>query len=136
MALVGEELASNAALDEVLCVCPGRRPIKSCPEGLAEKCPGCSVVPTETGVNFCQELPPLLLGDTPLKDSGSAFLVELSFVNFIGLRTPDYAASLVLIFWELLPMKVGQERFGPRGNYSHDFMGRGCYFGGGASDCV
>ena len=37
--MVGEELASNTALDEVLCVCPGRRPIKSCPEGLADKCP-------------------------------------------------------------------------------------------------
>ena len=105
MALVGEELASNAALDEVLCVCSSRRPIKSYPKGLADKCPGCSVVPTETGVNFCQELPPLLLGDTPLKDSGSAFLVELSFMNFIGLRTLDYVASLVLIFWELLPIK-------------------------------
>ena len=81
-------------------------------------------------VNFCQELPPLLLGDTPLKDSGSAFLVELPFVNFIGLRTPDNAASLVLIFWELLPIKVGQEWFGPRGNDCHNEVGRWCYFGG------
>ena len=31
--MVGEELASHAALDEVMCVCPGRRLIKSCPEG-------------------------------------------------------------------------------------------------------
>ena len=84
MALVGKELASDTALDEVLCVWPGRRPVKSCMEGLADKCPGCGVVPTETRVNFCQELPPLLLGDTPLKDSGGAFLVELSFVNFIS----------------------------------------------------
>ena len=73
MALFGEELASYATLDEVLCVYSGRRPIKSCSEGLADKCPGCGVVPTETSVNFCQELPPLFLGDTPLKDSGSAF---------------------------------------------------------------
>src|SRR4051812_23464276 len=130
MALVGEELASNAVLDAVMCICPGRRPIKSCPEGLADKCPGCRVVPTETGVNFCQELPPLLLGDTPLKDSGGAFLVEISLVNFIGLRTPDDAASLILIFWELLPIKVGQEWFGPWGNYCHDEMGLWCYFGG------
>ena len=114
--MVGEKLASDTALDEVLCVCPGRRPVKSCTEGLADKCPGCGVVPTKTGVNFCQEFPPLLLGDTPLKDSGSAFLVELSFMNCIGLQTPDNAARLVLIFWELLPVKVVQERFGPRGN--------------------
>ena len=105
--MVGEELASNTALYEVLCICLGRRPVKSCMEGLADKCPGCGVVPTKTGMNFCQELPPLLLGDTPLKDSGSAFLVELSFVNFIGLRAPDDAACLVLILWELLPIKVG-----------------------------
>ena len=52
MALVGEELASNATLDEVLCVCSGRRPIKSYMEGLADKCPGCGVVSAETGVNF------------------------------------------------------------------------------------
>ena len=130
MALVGEELASNAALDEVLCVCPGRRPIKSCPEGLADKCPGCGVVPTETGVNFCQELPPLLLGDTPLKDSGSAFLIELSVVNLVGLRTPDNAAGLILILREFLPIKVGQEGFGPWGNDCHNEMGRRCYFGG------
>ena len=109
MALVGEELASDTALDEVLCVCTGRGPVKSCTEGLAHKCPGCGVVPTATGVNFCQELPPLLLGDTRLTDSGSAFLLELSFVNFIGFRTPDNAASLIVIFWELLPIKVGQE---------------------------
>ena len=96
--MVGEKLASDTTLDEVLCVCPGRRLVKSCTEGLVDKCPGCGVVPTEAGVNFCQELPPLLLGDTPLKDSGSAFLVELSFMNFIGLRTPDNAASLILIF--------------------------------------
>ena len=96
--MVGEELASNTALHEVLCVCLGRGTVKSCTEGLADKCPGCGMVPAETGVNFCQMLPPLLLGDTPLKDSGSAFLVELSFVNFIGLRTPNNAASLVLIF--------------------------------------
>ena len=97
MALVGKKLASNAMLDKVLCICSGRRPVESYMEGLANKGLSCGVVPAETGMNLSQELPPLLLGDTPLKDSGSAFLVELSFVNFIGLRTPDNAAGLVLI---------------------------------------
>ena len=101
--MVGKELASNAALDEVLCVCSSRGPIKSCPEGLADKCPGCGVVPTETSVNFCQELPPLLLGDTPLKDSGGAFLIKLSFVDFIGFRSPHYSACLVLVLGKFLP---------------------------------
>ena len=56
--MVGEELASNATLDEVLRVCTGRGPIKSCTEGLADKCPSCGVVAAETGLNFSQELPP------------------------------------------------------------------------------
>ena len=58
MALVGEKLASDATLDKVLCICSGRRPIETCTEGLADKYPGCGVVPAETGVNFFQELPP------------------------------------------------------------------------------
>ena len=88
-------------------------------EGLANKGPSCGVVPAETGMNLSQELPPLLLGDTPLKDSGSTFLVELSFVNFIGLRTPDNAAGVVLILREFFPIKVGQEGFSTWGNYCH-----------------
>ena len=78
MALVGEELASNATLDKVLCIHSGHRPIEPCTEGLAKKGPSCGMVPAETGMNLSQELPPLLLGDTSLKDSGSAFLIELS----------------------------------------------------------
>ena len=85
------------------------------------------MVTAESGMNFSQELPPLFLGYTSLKDSGGAFLVELSLVNFIGLRTLDDAARLVLIFWEILPIKVGQERFGPWGNDCHDEMRRWCY---------
>ena len=75
MALVGEELVSDATLDKVLCICSGRRPIKTCTEGLTNKGPSCGLVPAETGVNLSQELPPLLLEDTSLKDSGSAFLI-------------------------------------------------------------
>ena len=130
MALVGEELASNATLDKVMCICSGRRPIKPCTEGLANKGPSCGVVPAETGMNLSQELPPLLLGDTSLKDSGSAFLIELSVVNLVGLRTPDNAAGLILILRKFLPIKVGQEGFGPWGNDCHNEMGRRCYFGG------
>ena len=81
--MVGEELASDAALDEVLCVCSGYWPIKPSTEGLAKKSPSCGMVFTETGVNFCQEFPPLLLGDTPLKDSGGAFLVELLSISIL-----------------------------------------------------
>ena len=83
MALIGEELASNAMLDKVLCICSGRRPIETCTEGLAYKGPGRSVVTIETGMNFSQELPPLFLGDTSLEYSGSAFLVEFSIVNLV-----------------------------------------------------
>ena len=130
MALIGEELTAHATLDKDLSVSSSRRPEKVCPECLTYKGAGCGVMTTETDMYFCQELPPLFLGDTSLKDSGSAFLVELSVVNLVGLRTPDNAASLVLVFWKLLPIKVGQEGFGPWGNDCHNEMGRRCYFGG------
>ena len=113
MTLVGEEFPSAAMLDKVLCISSGRRPIKPCTEGLANQGPSCGVVPAETGMNLSQELPPLLLGDTSLEDSGSAFLIELSVVNLVGLRTPDNAAGLILVLRKLLPIKVGQEGFRP-----------------------
>ena len=119
MALVGKELASDAMLDKVLCIRSGRRPIKPCTKGLANKGPGCVVVTAESGVNFSQELPPLLLGDTSLKNSSSAFLIELSVMNLVGLRMTGNAAGLILVLRKLLPVKVGQEGFGPWGNYCH-----------------
>ena len=73
--MVCKKLATDAALDQVMCIYPGRRPIKTCTEGLAYKGPGCGVEATESGVNFCQKLPPFLFGDAPLKDSGSAFFI-------------------------------------------------------------
>ena len=75
MALVGEELASDAMLDKVLCICSGRRPITTCTKGFADKCPSRSVMPAESGMDFRQELPPFLFGDASLKDSDSAFFV-------------------------------------------------------------
>ena len=130
MALVGEELASNATLDKVMCICSGRRPIKPCTKGLANKGPSCGVVTAESGVNLGQELSPLFLGNTSLKNSGSAFLIELSTRNLVGLRTLDDAAGLILVLRKLLLVKVGQEGFGPWGNDCHDEMRRRCYFGG------
>ena len=130
MALVGEELASDASLDKVLCIFSGRRQIKTCTEGLGNKGPSCSVVTSEFGVNFSQELLPLFLGDTSLKNSGSAFLIELSIMNPVGLRTPNNAAGLILVLRKLLPVKVRQEGFGPWGNDCHDEMRRRFYLGG------
>ena len=108
MTLIGEELATAAVLEKVLCVCSGHRPIETCTKGLAYKGPSRGVVTTETGVNFSQELSPLFLGDTSLEYNGSAFLVELSFMDLVGFRTPNNAASLILILRELSPIKVGQ----------------------------
>ena len=85
MTLVGEELTSDTMLDKVMCICSGRRPIKPCMEGLANKGLSCGVVTAESGMNFSQELPPLFLGYTSLKDSSGAFLVELSIMNLVGL---------------------------------------------------
>ena len=85
MALVGEDLASDATLDKVLCICSGRRPIKPCTEGLANKGPTCDMVTTVSGMNFSQELPPLFLRYTSLKDSGGAFFIQLSIMNRVRL---------------------------------------------------
>ena len=117
--MVGKELASDAMLDKVMCICSGRRPIKPCTEGLANKGPSCGVVTAESGMNFSQQLPLFLFGDTSLEYSGSAFLIKFSVVNLVGLRTPYNAASLILVLRELSPIKVSQEGFGPRGNYCH-----------------
>ena len=84
MALVGEKLASDTTLDMVLCICSGRRLIETCTEGLTYKGPSRGMVTTETGMNFNQELPSLFFGDTSLKYSSSAFLVELSFMDLVG----------------------------------------------------
>ena len=61
------------------------------------------MVPAESGVNFSQEVPPFLFGDTPLKDSGYAFLVKFSLVDFVGFRSPHYAAGLILVHGKFLP---------------------------------
>ena len=83
--MVCKKLATDATLDKVLCVCSGHRLVKTCTEGLAYKGPSRGVVTTETGMNFSQELPPLFLGYTSLKDSGGAFLIEISIMNRLRL---------------------------------------------------
>ena len=44
--------------------------------------------------------------------------------------------GLVLVIKELLPIEVGQVRFGPRSDNRHDLMTRGCYLGIRTSDVV
>ena len=56
----------------------------------------------ESGMNFSQVVPPFLFGDAPLKDSGSAFLIKLSLVDFVGFGSPHYAACLILVLWKFL----------------------------------
>ena len=124
MALAGKKLASDAMLDKVLCVSLGRRPVETCTEGLAYKGPGCGVVAAESGMDFSQELPPFFLGDTSLKYPGSAFLIKLSLMDLVGFGAPHNAACLILILGESVPVKVGQEGFGPWGYDCHDEMGR------------
>ena len=130
MALVGEKMASDATLDKVQCICLGRRPIETCTKGLATKGPSCCLVIAKSGVNFRQELPPFLLGDTSLKYPGSAFPIKLSLMDLVGFGVPHNAECLILILGEFVPVKVGQEGFGPWGNDCHYEMGRRCYFGG------
>ena len=98
MALVCKKLATDATLNEVLCVCSGRRPVETCTEGLAYKGQSCGVVAVESSMNFCQKLSSFLFGDAPLKYSGSAFLIKLSLMDLIGFRPPHNAARLVWVF--------------------------------------
>ena len=60
MALVCKKLATDAMLDQMLRICPGRRPIETCTEGLAYKGPGCGVVAAESSMDFCQKTPVVL----------------------------------------------------------------------------
>ena len=101
--MVCKKLATDAMLDEVLCVRSGRWPVETCTEGLAYKGPGYGVVPAEPSMNFSQKIPPFLFGDTPLKDSGSAFLIKFSLMDLVGFRSPNYAAGLILVFGKFLP---------------------------------
>ena len=82
--MVYKELATDASLDQVLSVCSGRRPVKARTESLAYKGPSCSMMATESGMNFSQQVLPFLFGYTSLKDSGSTFLIKLSLMDFIG----------------------------------------------------
>ena len=65
MALICKKLATDAVLDEVLCVCSGCRLVETYAEGLAYKGPSCGVVAAESSMNSSQELPPFLFGDAP-----------------------------------------------------------------------
>ena len=103
MALIGKKLATDAVLDKVLCVSSGCRPIKTCTKGLADKCPSRGMVPAKSGMDFSQKVSSFFFRDTPLKDFDCAFLVKLSLVDFVGFRSPHYAAGLVLVLGEFLP---------------------------------
>ena len=76
----------------------------------------------KSGMNFSQEVPPLLFGDAHLKDSGSAFLIKLSLVDSVGFGSLHYAACLILVL-RFLPGKVGEEWFCPRGDDGHYYVG-------------
>ena len=104
MALICKKLATDATLDEVLCVCSGCRPVKTFTEGLAYNGPSCSVVAAKSSMNFGQELPPFLFGDASLEHSGGTFLIELSLMDFVGLGMPHNTMCFILVLGELLPI--------------------------------
>ena len=97
VALIGKELATDAVLDKVLCVCSGCQPIKACTKGLADKFPRRIVVPAESGMDFSQELPPFLFGDASLEHSGRAFLVEFPLMDLVGFGTAHDATCFILV---------------------------------------
>ena len=71
-----------------------------------------------------------------MKDSGSTFLVELSFMNLVGFRASNDATSLILVLRELPLIKVVQEGFGPWSDYHHDYMGGRRWLGARAPDDI
>ena len=89
-----------------------------------------------TSMYFSQELSSLLFGDASLKNSSSTFLVEFTFMNFVGLGASNYATGLILVIRELLPNKADQEGFSPWSDYRHDYMGGRCWFGARAPDDI
>ena len=97
IALVCKKLATDATLNEVMCVCSGRRPVETCTEGLAYKGPSYGVVAGQSSMNFCQKLPSFLFGDAPLKYSGNAFLIKLFLVDLVGFRPLHNAMCLVWV---------------------------------------
>ena len=58
MALIGEKMASDVALNEVLCICSGRRPEKTGSEGLTYKGPSYSMMTAKTSVDFAKSCRP------------------------------------------------------------------------------
>ena len=97
MTLVSEQLAPDTLLYKGFCIYSGRGPKETFTEGLTHEGLSCGMVATETSMYFSQELPPLLFGDAPLKDSGCTFLIKLSLMDLVGFRSPHYAASLILV---------------------------------------
>ena len=75
MALICEELASNAMLDQCLGISAGSGPEEPCWESFADQRPSCRVVTAHASVNLGQKLPSLLFGYTSLEDASSAFLI-------------------------------------------------------------
>ena len=57
-------------------------------------------------------------------------------MDFLSLRALNYATGFCLIIRELVPSKVGEERFSPWGDYIHDFVGRWCYLGARTPDYI
>ena len=105
--MISKKLASDTVLYKGLCIYSVRWPKETCTEGLTYEGPSFGVMATETSMYFGQELPSLLFGDTSLKNSSSTFLVEFSFMNFVGFRVSNDTTSLILVIRELLPIEVG-----------------------------
>ena len=104
VALIGKQLATDAVLDKVSCVCSSCWPIEACAEGLADKCPSRNVVSAESDMDLSQELPAFLLGDASLEHSGRTFLIEFPLMDLVGFRTPYDGTCFILVLGELLPI--------------------------------
>jgi hypothetical protein len=60
----GEKLTSIAAVDQLLCIGHGRRPVETCSESFADQGPRGDVIVASTTVNFMEQLNTCFSSDT------------------------------------------------------------------------
>ena len=101
MALVSENLTSNAFLKKCSGVYSGRWPRKSGLEGLAYQGPSCGVMAAHAGVDFHKDLSSFFLRYTSLVDAHDALLVEFAFIELISLGSSNDPSCFNLVLGKL-----------------------------------
>jgi hypothetical protein len=62
--MFGEKLTSVTAVDQIICIGHGRRPVETCSESFADQSPRGGVITASTTVNFMEQLNTCFSSDT------------------------------------------------------------------------